>query len=58
MRKAENIKGNGERTKRRGMCRTECYMVLKGDLRKAKLLKDQKRFFCLSGNQLKLLGNY
>lgn len=55
MRKAENLKGNGERTKRRGICRTECY--IKGDLRKTKLLKYQKRFFWLPGNQLKLLGN-
>lgn len=58
MRKTENMKGNGERTKRKGMCRTERYIVLKRDLRKAKLLKDQKIFFWLPGNQLKLLGHY
>lgn len=46
MRKAENLKEDGERTKRRGICRTECY--IKGDLRKEKLLKDQKRFFFYS----------
>lgn len=40
LRKAENLKGNGERTKRRGIYRTECYIVLKGDLRKTKLLKE------------------